>query len=217
VNYCAYELLGAPACGKISKKIVIELVKIPNLQAFLEACMKVNVRLLTSTVIVSALLMMILAACAPDASQFILSPNLSKQIAARDAGAEVTVIKEEVKTLADLSEEEKFAGLPEDVMAEIGKVDPAAGEALRTKYACAGCHSIDGAVLAGPTWKNLGNTAVNRVKGESPAFYLYQSITEPDAHVVEGYPSGVMPKTFKDQMSATELAETILYIMGQTQ
>ena len=83
VNYCAYELLGAPACGKISKKIVIELVKIPNLQAFLEACMKVNVRLLTSTVIVSALLMMILAACAPDASQFILSPNLSKQIAAR--------------------------------------------------------------------------------------------------------------------------------------
>ena len=65
--------------------------------------------------------------------------------------------------------------------------------------------------------KGLGNTAVNRVKGESPAFYLYQSITEPDAHVVEGYPSGVMPKTFKDQMSATELAETILYIMGQTQ
>lgn len=71
--------------------------------------------------------MMILAACAPDASQFI-SPNLSKQIAARDAGAEVTAIKEEVKTLADLSEEEKFAGLPEDVMAEIGKADPAAGK-----------------------------------------------------------------------------------------
>lgn len=179
--------------------------------------MKLNVRMLTTLAIVTVLLTSVLAACTPDANQFILSPNLSQQIAARDAGQVVTVIKEELKTLAELTDEEKYAGLPEDVMAEITTVDPAAGEALRTKYACAGCHTLDGAAAAGPTWQNLGNISVNRVKGESPAFYLYQSIVEPNAHVVEGFTGGVMPSTFKEQMSPTELAEVIRYIMEQTQ
>lgn len=166
--------------------------------------------------LVALLTFSILAGCTPNANDLILSPDLGSQIAARDAGAVVTVAKPELKNLADLTDAEKYAGLPPEVMDVIHTVNPADAEAIRTKYACVGCHSLDGTALAGPTWKNLGNTAVNRVKGESPALYLYQSITEPGAYVVEGYIDGVMPKTFKDQMSPEELATVIQFILEQT-
>lgn len=179
--------------------------------------MKATSRRLAFIAVVALLTILILAACTPNADDFILSPDLGKQIAARDAGAEVTVVKQEVKTLAELTDDEKFAGLPADVMAEIKNVNPADAEAIRTKYACVGCHSLDGTALAGPTWKNLGNNAVNRVKGESPTLYLYESITNPSAYVVEGFADNIMPKAFKDQMSPKEIATVIDFILQQNQ
>ncbi len=179
--------------------------------------MKATSRRLALLAVVALLTLLLLAACTPNADDFILSPDLGKQIAARDAGAVVTVIKQELKNLADLTDDEKFAGLPDDVMAEITKVNPADAETIRAKYACVGCHSLDGTVLAGPTWKNLGNNSVNRVKDQGPALYLYESIVNPSAHVVEGFADNIMPKTFKDQMSPAELATMIDFILQQTQ
>lgn len=177
--------------------------------------MKVNVRLLVVVTLVTLSLMMILVACTPDASGFILSPNLSAQIAARDAGDVVTVIKEEVKTLADLSQEEIYAGVPEEIMAEIPTVDVATAEDIRLKHGCIGCHSLDGTDLAGPTWKGLGNRAVSRVKGESPAFYIYQSIVAPSDFLAEGRTDQMTSRNFKETMTPAEIATMIQFVLGQ--
>jgi hypothetical protein len=57
---------------------------------------------------------------------------------------------------------------------------------------------------------------VVRRPGYSPAHYLYESIVDPSAFVVPDYPDGVMPKTFKDTLSAQDIADVIAFII-QTQ
>ena len=61
----------------------------------------------------------------------------------------------------------------------------------------------------------MGDHAVVRVSGESPALYLYESIINPGAYVVEGYPANVMPANFKDQMTPQEIADIVAYLLQQ--
>jgi cytochrome c551/c552 len=170
--------------------------------------------------IMSALLATLtLAACTPDAGEFIISPNLAQQVAARDAGEVVQAIAAPTpKKLAELSEEEQLAGLPDDVRNELANVNIADADALITQYGCIGCHGIEkDKTYTGPTWYSAGNIAVNRRPDESPALYLYESIANPNAYVVEGFNSGIMPVNFKERMSAKEFATLVSYLLSQTQ
>ncbi|MCB0157073.1 MAG: c-type cytochrome [Caldilineaceae bacterium] len=166
-----------------------------------------------------ALLSIGLAACKPDASADIISPGLGERmIAARTSGAVVAAEPTPMPVLADLTPEEIYAGLPDDVLAAVQNADPAAGETLALSNGCVGCHSLDPAAqMTGPTWYNIGNTAVSRVPGESPAAYLYHSIIEPNAHVVEGYPQGIMPQTYADSLSVDDLGTLVAYLLSQQQ
>lgn len=158
-----------------------------------------------------------LAACAPNPAELIISPQLGEQMAALEAGNEIVIAEPtEAPKLADLAPEQVTAGLPDDVAAALASADPANGEQQALARGCVGCHALDPNVtMTGPTWHNVGDTAVSRVPGESPAFYLYHSITNPNLFVVPNYPSNIMPANYSEQLSTQELADLIAYLLQQ--
>ena len=157
------------------------------------------------------------AGCAPNADSELLAPDLGpKLVLAQSEGAvelEPTPIPPK---LAELSDEEIYAGVDPDVQQAIMSADPANGETIALTFGCVGCHALDpNEVKTGPTWHNVGDIAVIRVPGESPAEYLYQSITAPNAFVVPGYPSNVMPANFTETMSPEQIATMVAYLLQQ--
>ena len=165
------------------------------------------------------LVIVLLSACAPDSTTKIISPDLGPQLVAEaEAGQiEAAPVEEAApKMLADLSEDEIYAGLEPDVVDAIKNGDLANAETLAVTNACVGCHSLDPeAKMTGPTWHNVGDTAVTRIEGMSPAAYLYNSIVAPNDYVVEGFPGNVMTPTFGDTLSTQELGDLIAYLLAQ--
>ena len=99
-----------------------------------------------------------------------------------------------------------------------GALDPvtnpiAAGEKLFQTKACAGCHSLDGSALVGPTMKGKFGTQEKLADGSSVLVdenYLRDSIMVPGAQVVAGF-QPVMP-SFQGQLSDDETNALIAYI-----
>ncbi|MBX3050503.1 MAG: c-type cytochrome [Caldilineaceae bacterium] len=90
---------------------------------------------------------------------------------------------------------------------------------LFSAMACAGCHMLDqpqDASNRGPVGPNLGNladVAGTLVAGMSAEDYVYQSITDPSAFVVEGYVDGIMPKDFTTKMSEEEIRGLVAWLL----
>ncbi len=160
-----------------------------------------------------------LVACAPDPDVLIISPQLGEQMAAIEAGNQVVVAEPTpLPKLADLAPEAITAGLPPEFEAALATANPDEGVNIATANGCIGCHSLDPtAQMTGPTWYGVGNTAVSRVPGESPALYLYQSITDSGAFVAPGYPAGIMPAIYGDTLSEQQIADMVAYLLSQTQ
>lgn len=171
--------------------------------------------LLCAVLLVSALA---LAACAPNPNELIISPQLGEQMVARAAGNQVVRAEPTpLPKLADLPPEQVTAGLDEEVLAALAGADVARGQQLATQNACIGCHSLDpDATMTGPTWYNIGNTAVSRIPGMSPAAYLDHSIISPSEYVVPGFLDNLMPHTYADLLSAQDQADLIAYLLSQT-
>lgn len=154
----------------------------------------------------------LVVSCAPNAEDVLLAPGMVIPV---EGGAIPTPTP--LPGIADLTPEQITAGLPAEIAAAYASANPDNAVKLAQLHGCAGCHSVvPGEVKSGPTWVNLADTAVVRRAGESPALYLYESITDPSAFVVAGFNDGVMPKTFKDTLSAQDIADLIAYII-QTQ
>ena len=164
----------------------------------------------------------VLVACSinpsPNPTTFIISPQLGEQITAQRAGQEVVAVAPAAAPkLADLTPDQITAGLSADLTAALAAANPENGKTISQNNGCLGCHSLDPNVqLAGPTWHNLGNTAVSRVAGESPALYLDTSVVNPSAFVVPNYPDGIMPKTFGESLTIQDQADIISFILSQT-
>lgn len=93
--------------------------------------------------------------------------------------------------------------------AAVAAGEPRDAETLFTAYLCNTCHTLDGAVGAGPTLAGVGSRLS---RGE-----LYESIVDPDATVTEGFAAGVMSAmmtatSFHEQVSAAELQILIDYL-----
>jgi mono/diheme cytochrome c family protein len=97
--------------------------------------------------------------------------------------------------------------------------DVAAGEALFAQATiganpgCKTCHSLDGTQLVGPTMQGYATRAGTRVQGQSADEYTRVSITDPNAHLVEGFAQGVMP-SFKDVLNETQLNDLTAYLLS---
>jgi cytochrome c oxidase subunit 2 len=87
------------------------------------------------------------------------------------------------------------------------------GKALLEKSGCLGCHSIDGTVKIGPTFKGLYGRETHLGGDREIAAdeeYIRESIYDPGAKIVKGFPN-VMP-TFKGRLSDDDVAAIIAYL-----
>ena len=90
---------------------------------------------------------------------------------------------------------------------------------LFTAMACVACHMLDqpqDSTNRGPVGPNMGNLAdhaATRVAGLSAEEYVYQSISEPGAFVVEGYTAGIMPATFAETLSEEEIRGLVAWLL----
>jgi nitric oxide reductase subunit C len=79
---------------------------------------------------------------------------------------------------------------------------------------CKTCHSLEAdRVIVGPSLAGVATRAASTVSGESAEEYLKQSILEPDAHLVEGFPAGTMPKVWGTELSAEQVDQLVAFLM----
>jgi len=92
-----------------------------------------------------------------------------------------------------------------------GEVDPVEkGKQIAQSLGCLACHSVDGKPGVGPTWKGLYGKTETLVDGSTVLVdeeYLRESITNPAAKLVQGFPPIMVPY----QLSEAELDALIAY------
>lgn len=88
---------------------------------------------------------------------------------------------------------------------------PLSGKEIANNKGCLSCHSIDGSTLLGPTWKGLYDSDRELSSGQhvkADQSYLLESIFQPNAKVVAGYPA-IMPPQVLNQQEAEAIIEFI--------
>ena len=78
--------------------------------------------------------------------------------------------------------------------------DAEAGVALFTEVGCGGCHVFAEAGAAGAIGPNLDES----LQGKSPAD-IKTDILDPDTEIAEGFPPGVMPSSYGQELSEDDL------------
>jgi len=93
--------------------------------------------------------------------------------------------------------------------------DPAKGKALFTGLAgCSACHDFQSGIqIVGPSLKGVATRAATRKPPMSAVDYLRESIMTPNAFVVKGFPSGVMPQNFAQQFSPKQINDLIAFLL----
>lgn len=59
----------------------------------------------------------------------------------------------------------------------------------------------------------IATRAGNRVEGMGAEAYIRDSILNPGAYTVDGFPEGVMPPDLMEQMSQEELEAVVAYLL----
>lgn len=99
----------------------------------------------------------------------------------------------------------------EKLVEEALKTPEGQGRLLTVSNGCVGCHSLDGTPRTGPTWAGIFGRAEEMNDGTTIVIdesYLIESILNPNAHIVNGFPSpSVMPAfTFTEEQLANIIA-----------
>jgi mono/diheme cytochrome c family protein len=89
--------------------------------------------------------------------------------------------------------------------------DPAAGKALFAAQGCGSCHTFKPAGASGTVGPDLDNLASDAAKANrgSVEQYATQSIEDPNAYVVPGYPKGVMPQF---TLTSKQVADLVAFL-----
>ena len=90
----------------------------------------------------------------------------------------------------------------------------ARGAVLAEGQGCLQCHTTDGTLGSGPSWKGLaGSTRPLTDGGEVVAddAYLFNSIVDPGNQTVDGY-EDLMPKFYADQLNDDQITDLVEYI-----
>ncbi len=74
---------------------------------------------------------------------------------------------------------------------------------------CAMCHGAEDGT--GPSLGTLTREAATRVEGLSAEAYIYQSIVDPTAYVVEGY-APMMPTDFAERLTEQEIRDLVVFV-----
>ena len=118
-----------------------------------------------------------------------------------------------------------FKAVGQDISVDLPPGDPERGAQYwrQKEWDCAGCHEL---LLVGPPLQGnesqpgIATRAAQRIGqanyeggAQTVEQYLFESIVRPEAHVVEGYPSGLMPDRLGDLMTPQETADMIAFLM----
>ena len=79
---------------------------------------------------------------------------------------------------------------------------------------CQACHSLDGTVVVGPSWKNIFGTQERLDDGSTVTVdedYLRKSILNPGDQIVDGF-QNVMPSNFSEILSERDVNDLIAFI-----
>ena len=109
--------------------------------------------------------------------------------------------------------------LPETVIGTVPQAPSgsAAGKALFTSNGCGSCHTYKPAASngkVGPDLDNLPADAKKANKGPLPV-YVKQSIEDPGAYVVPGFPNGVMPP-YKGKLTDSQVNDLVKFLTTQS-
>jgi ferredoxin/cytochrome c2 len=79
---------------------------------------------------------------------------------------------------------------------------------------CQICHSTEKDVkIIGPSFYGVGTRAETRIPGMTAEEYLHQSIVDPNAYVVEGFPKGQMLQNFGEILTEDQISDLIAFLM----
>lgn len=116
----------------------------------------------------------------------------------------MVIVTSQVNYDAWVAEQSELAALA-------GQSPEGQGQILAVQNGCIGCHSIDGTPLTGPTWFGLYESQRQLEDGGSVAAddaYITESILDPLAKIVAGYPLVMPPYDLTDE----QIANLIAYI-----
>ena len=121
--------------------------------------------------------------------------------------------------LAGCGKAEVVQPLPQTVIGTVPKAPSgsAAGKALFLSNGCGGCHTYKPAGTngkVGPDLDNLPADAKKANKGPLPV-YVKQSIEDPGAYVVPGFPNGVMP-VYKGKLTDSQINDLVKFLTSQS-
>jgi cytochrome c oxidase subunit 2 len=103
------------------------------------------------------------------------------------------------------------AGAPAAGGAPAGGASVAAGKQVFAANGCAACHTLADAGASGTVGPDLDKFLAKR----DPAF-IKQSIVDPGAYVEKGFPNGVMPQNFAQQIKPADLDALVQYLSTVT-
>ncbi len=88
------------------------------------------------------------------------------------------------------------------------------GKNWSAQFGCTACHTIDGSVVVGPSWKGLYGKQETMADGTTLTAddaYLIESIRNPGAKIVKGF-NNIMPANVAGQMTDDQVKDVIEYI-----
>lgn len=115
-------------------------------------------------------------------------------------------------------EEVVISELPTPTPSQEELTDPVAlGQRVFLDNGCGGCHTIDGLSVGtvGPNLTQISTVAATRIPGMSSEEYIRESIVDPSAYVVEGYPDNVMLQTFAELIEPSQLDDLVAFLLAQ--
>lgn len=91
--------------------------------------------------------------------------------------------------------------------------DPAAGETTFSSAGCIACHAVVPEVkIVGPSLFGVVDQVESLRPGYTADEFFTESIADPNAFITPGFQPDLMPKTFKDTLTAQDLADLIAYL-----
>lgn len=134
------------------------------------------------------------------------------EVRAKDAVIENT--KREMEAKSGLRTQMATVAAPGSADSEDSGGSSVNGEQVANDMGCMACHSTDGSVRIGPSWKALYDHDVTLVGGQkvkADEEYLKRSILQPNDDIVDGYQPGLMP-SYEGTISDGDLNAIIEYI-----
>jgi cytochrome c oxidase subunit II len=103
---------------------------------------------------------------------------------------------------------------------QTSNTSPAAGKAVFTSQTanCGSCHTLAAAGTTGTVGPNLGTSEVpdSKKRGLPLKQFIFESITKPNAYISPGFQPNIMPQTFSQSLSSTQIQALVNFIASVT-